>query len=117
MSERRAGQIGVEQGNHAADAGDTQPDRQYSGRFGMNRQTDVAFARPCRAPIAHIDSSARRAPDRSSIAVGEQGRRVANCAASSSITVGKMRSGLRAMGAVSSSARSQALAAESAMAR
>jgi len=39
MGERWAGQVRVEQRDNPADLSDAEPDRKYSGRFGIKRQT------------------------------------------------------------------------------
>ncbi len=97
MGERGAGQIGIEQGNHAADAGDAKPYGDVFGTIGHQQADDFAFCETLRrAPIGHIGLIVRRALDRSSIRgrIAEPAcHRI--CAASSSITVDKMRSRLR----------------------
>ncbi len=82
----------------------------YSGRFGIKRQTASPLAIPC--AIAHraywVDRSASARYVRHSTSERSAGASPA-FSASSSMTVGRMRSGRRTIGAVSSSARDHAL--------
>ncbi len=56
VGERRAGQIGIEQRNDAADAGDAEPDGNVFRPVGHQQADDFAFGNALRrAPSGHID--------------------------------------------------------------
>ncbi len=85
----------------------------YSGRFGISRQTTSPLRALVERPAGILVRAFGERRDRS----GTRGRRAGPARRRIARRVprsrsGRMRSGLRVMGAVSSSARSQALAAE-----
>ena len=78
MGERRTGQIGIEQGNHTADPGDAQPDGHVFGPVRHQQADAIAFAETLVERPSGI--SVRPLGERTigqALAVGEQGRRVA----------------------------------------
>ena len=78
MGERHAHQIGVEQRDHAADAGDADPDRQELGPVGHQEADRVALGDALRERPARVAVRARAELAIAEVlAVGEQRRRVA----------------------------------------
>ena len=114
MRQRCAGQIGVEQGDDAADAGDAEPDRE------IVRTVRASAGRPRRrrrllrrAPSAHSGWPVRRAGDRSVAVVAEISATASpSRRAMSSTSAGKVVCECSPSSAVASSARSHALATE-----
>ncbi len=77
MAERGAAQVGVQEGDHAADAAHPEPGRQVVGPVGRHQRHNLALAQPLRQGPATIAAGlARQLVVGQGFGVRQQGRRV-----------------------------------------
>ena len=94
MREGGASQIGIDEGDDSADFADAKPDGHIFGPVRHQQTHGLAFGESlCKGPAGILIRPLGESTIGQAFAVGDQSRRFIELLASSSITVGKMRSG------------------------